>query len=278
MKSATTPKRSAFAVLVAGIILVLLPGAPNASAAILVLDSVERVNATPATPVDLTAQGSLDWAYWAPDTGTALSPPVPPTNDKVSGSLIGSLSNVGGSTLRGSATSSTVERYSFTDGTSPTSGTNASLRGLIFNTDIGSIADGKGLQLTIAGNPMAERVVTLYLGGFGATANLTLSLNGVASPITDSSQTFSNANPKHIAIYTLRFRPDLFSDLLTVQYTASAITDAVNGHVGLQAVAVGIPEPGVIALAPLGALLLWSRRRVRFTKDLHLLLFPTASS
>ena len=30
---------------------------------------------------------------------------------------------------------------------------------------------------------------------------------------------------------------------------------------GLQAVTVGIPEPGVIALLPLGALLLWTRRR-----------------
>ena len=166
--------------------------------------------------------------------------------------------------MRGSSTSTTVERYSFSDGTSPTSGTNASLAGLIFNSDIGTLAAGKGLQLSIAGDPALERIITLYLGGFGATGNLTLTLNGVALPVTDSSQVFTSTNPKHIAIYTVRFQPDFAADTLTVQYTASAVTDTVNGHVGLQAVTVSaVPEPGTSILGGVGALLLCRRRRCR---------------
>jgi hypothetical protein len=229
--------------------------------ATLVLDGVQRISVNDGTPVNLTAQGGLDWAYWAPTTGTAVTPPVPPTNEKLGGSAISGLDTIGGGGLRGSTTSTTVERYSFTDGTSPTTLTNASLAGLIFNSQLGSNADGKGLQLSIVGDPNEERIVTLYLGGFQATSNLTLTLDGIAVPITDS-KVFGSANPKHIDVYTLRFRPDSVDDLLLVQYTASAITDTLNGHVGLQAVTVAaVPEPGAASLLCLGGLALCRRRQ-----------------
>jgi hypothetical protein len=235
--------------------------AASVQGAILTLDGVQRINAAVSSPVNLTLQGSLDWAYWAPNTGTSVPPLVAPTNEKLGGSLIGSLDTIGGGGLRGSTTSTTVERYSFTDGTSPTAGTNASLAGLIFNSQTGTSGNGKGLQLSITGDPTEERIVTLYLGAFGTTSNLTLTLNGVALPITDS-QVFTNANPKHIDVYTVRFQPDSAADLLLVQYTASAITETTNGHVGLQAVTVSaVPEPGVASFLCLGALALCRRRR-----------------
>jgi len=229
--------------------------------AILTLDGVVRISSVVTTPVDLTSNGSLDWAYWSPNTATVVPPLVAPTNEKIGGTAIGSLDTVGGVGLRGSATSSTVERYSFIDGTSPTTGTNASLAGLIFNSPTGSGANGNGWKLSITGDPAEERLVTLYLGGFSATGNLTLTLNGVALPITDA-KVFPNAGPKHMDVYTLRFQPDSLSDLLTVQYTASAITDPTNGHVGLQAVTVAaVPEPATASLLFLGSLTFSRRRR-----------------
>src|ERR1700754_2576110 len=85
--------------------------------ATLVLDGVVRVNAVVSTPVNLTTQGSLDWAYWSPNTATVVAPLVAPTNEKLGGLAIGSLDIIGGTGLRGSTTAATVERYSFTDGT-----------------------------------------------------------------------------------------------------------------------------------------------------------------
>jgi hypothetical protein len=230
-----------------------------ASAAVLYLDSDTRITTTSQT--NLTT-GNTDWAYWAPTT-TALATPVAPTNRKLNGSIISSMDKVGGTTLRGSSTAATVEQYTYTDGTSPTSATNASLAGLIFNGDIGStVGNGKGVSLTLTGDPTTPRDANLYLGGIGATGNLTLTLNG-ATTVIDSSQIFTSTNPKQIAIYSVRYQPDSASDLLTIQYTASNVTDTANGHVGAQAVTVSVPEPGTISLAAAGVLLLARRRRNR---------------
>jgi hypothetical protein len=227
------------------------------SAAVLSLDSITRVNSP--SQADLTT-GNADWAYWAPNTGTAQTPPVAPTNRKLGGSIISNMSNVGGATLRGSTTASTTIHYNYTDGTNPTSATDASLAGLIFNSTLGTNASGKGVSLQLTGDPTMPSVAKLYFGGFAATGNLTLTLNG-ATTVTNASQIFPNTGPKQMAIYTVSFQPDNASDLLTIQWTALDITDGTNGHVGAQAVAVATPEPGMLSLGAIGMLLLGRRRR-----------------
>jgi hypothetical protein len=226
-----------------------------ASAAVLVLDNITRVTAI--NQVDLTT-GNADWAYWAP-TGTVATPAAP-TNRKLGGTIISDMTNVGGTALRGSSSSTTVERYNYTDGTNPTSATNASLAGLIFNSSLGASADGKGLSFTLPGDPTTLRRANLYFGGFSATGNLTLTLNG-ATTILDSSQVFINSGPKQMAVYSVLYQPDSADDLLSIQYTASGITDVNNAHVGAQAVTVAVPEPAALSLLATGLILLVRRRR-----------------
>lgn len=241
-----------------------LVSASSAPAAILSLDSVTRRSTVFLPPVDLTAEGTLDWTYWEV-TGSAASASVAPTNSKSGATLISNAASFGGGGLRGSSTSATVGRYSYTDGTSPVSNTNQDLAGLLFNENLAANAVGKGFSLEITGSPDEERLVHLYLGGFDVDTQLTLSLNGVTS-VVDTSQSFGNFGAKQIAVYTVRFQPDTIADTLSVTYIATARLNSSNSsHVGLEAVTVSaVPEPGAaLSLVGGAGLLLGLRRRQR---------------
>ncbi|MEZ0265623.1 MAG: hypothetical protein ACAI43_12910, partial [Phycisphaerae bacterium] len=196
--------------------------APATSAAILTLDSITRVNSG-TTTVDLTNTGTTDWAYWS-TTGTGLASPVVPNNEKLGGTAISGASNVGGTTLRGSASSATTLRYSYTgDGTSPTSAAGVNANGLLFNSDLGTSAVNKGVSVTLAGDTAVTRTANLYFGGFAATGVLTLTLNG-ATTIVDAPQVFANSSPKGMAVFVISYRPDNVSDVLTASWVATAVT------------------------------------------------------
>jgi len=121
---------------------------------------------------------------------------------------------------------------------------------------------GIGFSLDIAGNTGADSYAVLYLGGYATTGKLTLSLAGTDT-IIDVSQVFDALSPKTIVAYQVKFRPDLATDLLHVEFVSN--TTASNSHVGIDAVSVGtvsvIPEPTVAMLGALGALGLIGRRR-----------------
>jgi len=233
---------------------------PRAEAATLIPENVVRVSSTVTTPVNLTTAGPIDWAYWSQITNGASAAP---SNDKSGGTAISDLGIAGGTDRQASGVN-TVEKYRFTDGTSPTSATNVSLGGLVFNNRLGTNAAGKGLPLQIAGDPASERVLSLSPGGFGAPGILALTLAGIGSPGIDGTQVFTTAAPKNIAIYTLRFKPDQLGDLLPISYTAASITDTKSGQVGIEAVTVAaIPEPRAMTLGLVGMLLIFRRRGSR---------------
>ena len=68
----------------------------EAHEALLSLDGVDRVSSIVSSPANLTTEGTLDWSYWAPASGTGLTAPVGATNEKLLGDIISGLSNVGG--------------------------------------------------------------------------------------------------------------------------------------------------------------------------------------
>lgn len=254
----------------------LLAATVTGQAAVLTLEAIQPYPSTMSTPVNLTTQGDLDWAYWA-GTGASALTTRPPTNSKSGATAISDLEAMGGasgSTLRGSSsgTATANGRYSWSgDGTASglTSGSNVDLPGsLIFNSTLGNSttlpnANGAGFSLTVAGDPLATRYVTLYFGGFGITGELTVTLNG-ATTIVDTSQTFPVNDPKYVSAYQIAFRPDSASDLLTIQYLGSAASSG-SSHVGIEAVTYGtapaIPEPAAIALGGIGGLFLIGKRR-----------------
>lgn len=253
--------------MVAAAVAAFFGSAALSSGALLSIDATAQYSAAMSPSANLTPTGNLDWAYWQQE-GAGLGTTLAPTNEKATGgNIISSLALVGGVTattpnpsFRGTANATTVGRYSWTGGTGTATGNNVSLdSGLVFNDS--TAVNNAGFSLTIQGDPSVARYVVLYVGGFSATGNLALSLTG-ATPLT-TSVTYGGISPKHITAYQILFQPDNVGDVLNIQFTATGT--GANGHVGMEAITVGlnrvIPEPSVALLGGLGALFLIRRRR-----------------
>lgn len=215
------------------------------------------VTTSAPTSVDLTSDGTVDWAIWdyqTSSTGTSGAP----SNRKAGGTAIGSASALLG-TPRGISGTSAPPKYTYTNGTAPVSATAVSIGAL---TDTSINATNSGFMLSIAGNPSQAETVKIVVDAYNAIGNFTATLNG-ATTYTDSSLN-SSASSRLPAVYTLTFQPDTAADLLTIKYSIGTLTGNGSSNVDLQAVSVA-PEPGAAGLlcAAAAATLLRRRRQAR---------------
>lgn len=211
------------------------------------------VTTTVSSPVNLTNEGPVDWAIWdaqAAGSGTSGAP----SNRKLGGTAIGNMSAVVG-TPRGITGTFAPPTYTYTNGTSPTSATAASI-GAITDTSVNVV--GSGWRLSVTGDPLTTETVKFYVAGFNGTGTFTATLNG-ATAYTDSSRVYGGTRTG--ALYTLNFKPDSISDLLQVSYVLQSVSGGGNANVDLQAVAVSVPEPGGLGLLAIGAVGVMRRRR-----------------
>jgi hypothetical protein len=215
------------------------------------------VDQAPPSPFDLTANGTVDWAIWnrqSSDQGTDGTP----SNRKSGGSAIGSVSAALG-TPRGITGTVGGFGFSYTNGTSPVSQTNANI-GAITDTSVNVV--NSGIKFSVTGQPGVTEVVKVVVAGFNAVGNLTATLNG-APTYTDRSVSYTGSVRK-TAIYSLTFQPDSAADALQVSYTIDSLNTGGSSNIDLQAVTVIAPEPataGLLAVA--GAAGLAGRRRRR---------------
>jgi hypothetical protein len=234
-------------------VVVLAAGASATDAGAAVLTG--SVSTTAPANVNLTGEGTVDWAVWDYQAGTAGTSGVP-SNRKAGGSAVGTVTAVLG-TPRGITGTLSPPTYTYTNGTSPTSAT-AAVIGAITDTSINAV--GSGVRLNIAGDPTKVEVVRLYVAGFNAVGTLTAQLNG-ATTYVDSSASYGGSRTG--SVYTLSFQPNTAADLLQVSYTIQSLNTGGNANVDLQAVTVGVPEPTAIGAAAVAAIGLLARRRVR---------------
>jgi len=211
-----------------------------------------------ASPVDLTAMGTVDWATWDYRAGSAGTNGVA-SNRKLGGTAIGVATALKG-TPRGitGTIPAPAPAYSYTDGTSPTTLSNT-LIGALTDTSVNVV--GSGVRLTVAGDPTRPRTVNVYLSGFNGVGAFTATLNGATQYFNDGVSYVNSIRTP--ALYTLTFQPDSAADLLTIQYEVESLSGGGNANMDLQAVAVSVPEPGVISAVGLGAVGLMRRSRRR---------------
>ncbi len=220
-------------------------------------DIIGSVIAVPAanTSYNLTTLGTLDWAFY--DT-TANPANGLPTNDKLGGNYIGTVITLGGGSLRGSASSTTEPDFTYTDGTSPASGTGENPGGL-FNTQLDTL--GAGVRLAIDLPTTDQYTIYLWTAAFFARGTFTASLAGFTDYVSLATDDASGPAPKQTYMYTLTAQALNAGDDLTI----SLVTQADNGssaHVLLVGAAVGIvPEPGTMTMFFTGLGLLGVIRR-----------------
>ena len=257
-----------------GIVALALAVSPFAAsqAATLQLDAIQRYDTARTDSADLTATGTTDWAVW--EVRRATSANFAPTTSKTSGTAIGNVTNIGGTTMRGTSNAGNVAtgRYTWTgaDASSGVARTDYTLNGSLLFNDAALTANTRenaGFSVSIQGGLTGvPNYLVLYLGGFLATGNLQVTLNG-ATTLLDTSVVFAAVNPKQTVAYQLIYTPDNANDVLTVNYPATGTSSTQNSHVGIEAISLGltsvIPEPGSVLLGALGATLLLGRRQRR---------------
>jgi len=211
---------------------------------------------------DLTTLGPTDWAIWGLSSGTIVE-----SNSKSGGSGIGSLTSANPN-RSGSSLTSTMDvptTFDFTDGVSPTSGTNvnggvgmnrgntinfeAPTPGPLFSFDVSVGVPNNTLYVWLSGKKLAASGATLkVLDGASTIQSI-----GFGSSDTDVEAGF---------VYEIVYGGDTTtSGTVTIEIAAPNLRQN-DGKLFVHAAALEVvPEPASLALLGLGGLLMLSRRR-----------------
>jgi hypothetical protein len=186
--------------------------------------------ATPASSINLTTEGTSDWAHWGFGSSTAF-------NHK-SGVLseIGNVTKLGGSSvfwLNDNPTS-----FSWTGGTPTASATNT--QSGIFTPGIGT-----GFQFNVPADT-DEKTLKIYTGLWRATGRLEAALSdGSAPPYVDT--TLTNASGTSNGVYTITFKAAGPGQSLRIRYTN--VSNDPIGNVTLEAATLQYAPPAITNLS-----------------------------
>jgi hypothetical protein len=175
--------------------------------------------ATPVGPVQLTTEGTLDWAHWGLNTVTDFDHKAAVTP------LISNFSIIGGGTPSRYANNSVG--YTWTDGVPNATATNST-------TGVFVSGLNNGFRITVPADTTA-RILKVYVGAWRVRGNLVAHLSdGSALDFTDSSLV-NTSGVTTLGVYTLTYRAASAGQTLTISFTQN--TTAI-GNVTLQAATV----------------------------------------
>jgi len=173
-----------------------------------------NLSATPAS-VDLTVEGTTDWAHWGLQTTTDFDHKAGVTQQISNCTIIGA---------------APLNQYN--DNPSGFSWSGGTPHPSTSNTTTGIYIEGtnNGFQLTV---PAATTIKTLklYVGLWQAQGKLEASLSDGSAPVY-SNTALINTTATSIGMYTINFQAASSGQLLTIKYTNIA---SGNGNVTLQA-------------------------------------------
>jgi len=188
---------------------------------------------TPNTAVNLSSEGTTDWAHWGLTDSTSFDHKtgiVPQISDL---SRIGSIS-----TIRSSSNGDPTVFYSWNDGT-PT-GSAASTKACVYTYGLGN-----GFELTLPADTL-QRTVRLYVGVWRVRGRLEAELSdGSASPFVDNSLSTVYPAGAMNGVYTLTYSAASAGQTLRLRWRIESTTYPV-GNINVQAVTLsGATAPPV---------------------------------
>jgi hypothetical protein len=172
--------------------------------------------AAPAAAVQLTTEGTSDWAHWGLNAATDWNHKNGVT------SQIGTFTSVAGGAAGRYADNSTA--FTWTDGTPTATATNTT-------TGLYLAGQNQGFRLTLPADP-TTRTVRVYVGAWRAQSRMVAHLSdGSAVDFTDTSLS-NSSGPTTLRVYTFTYKAASNGQTLTLTFTQ---TNATTGNVTLQA-------------------------------------------
>ncbi len=224
------------------------------------INFVGRTDVVDEAPYNLTEMGTTDWAYWDTNANPAANGNA--TNDMSGGLGIGSISifrtgTETGTALRGTSSAAITTEFSYLNGTSDVSGTEAGVTGL-FSTNIAKANEGVQLDITLADAGQAY-TINIWTGAYATQfGSIVASMNGATSYVSgDTSGTGSSTGnagwygdssaPREPYLYTFNVIADNPNEVFNFSIETAGNQNS-SSHVLIAAATVAVPEPGSYAL------------------------------
>ncbi|HMZ97187.1 MAG: FG-GAP-like repeat-containing protein [Nitrospira sp.] len=175
----------------------------------------------PASTVNLSTEGTVDWTHWGLSTATSFNHKSGVT------SQISNFSAVGGGVA--GQYSDNLVGYTWTGGTPTASATNST-------TGLYIVGVNKGFQFTVPADT-TQRTVKVYVSAWGAQGKMEAFLSdGSAAGYSDTSLSDPGLSSSGAArVYTFTYRAASANQTLTLRWTNLVQNDPAGGNVTLQA-------------------------------------------
>jgi hypothetical protein len=184
------------------------------------------VAVTPAT-VDLTSEGSEDWAHWGLTSATSFN------HKSGVAQQISNFTKVGGGTVK--RVPGVLSACSWTDGT-PTQSVAGTQSGVIL------FGIGNGFQITAPAD-VTEKTLRLYVAFWMAHCRLEVSLSDGSAPVYVDTSLNNNMDEDNVRVFTISYRAGSSGQQVQVKWTMINRYHSA-GNVGLRAATLidGLPQ------------------------------------
>ncbi len=173
--------------------------------------------------VNLTTEGSIDWAKWARAAAADFD------HKLTGGTKISDITLIGGSKSRGPGNASIHAKLSWTDGTPTLSATD--VIALVYNLQ----PVGRGFSFTVPAD-LTTRRVKIYACVYGAVGRLTAYLSDASAPDYTDIEINPGGNLSLAGNYTIDYRAAQAGQTLTITWVIESLYDLSFGNAGLQGV------------------------------------------